>query len=70
MQSKIAHVTVYRNSAKINRAATVELKSGTQEVVLSGLSPHINPQSMQVGVAGGATLLSAQFRQKKKTLKR
>ncbi len=63
LSSKIEHVTVYQNSAKVSRSAETSLSKGTHVIVLSGLSPHINAQSMQVGIDKGATLLSAQFRQ-------
>lgn len=61
--SKIAEVTVYRNNAMIVSEAGVQLKAGTQEIVISNVSTSINPSSLQVSIKGksAVSLLSAKY---------
>lgn len=46
--SEIANVTVFLNGAEITRKAKTTLPIGQNEVVFTGLSQHINPQSIQI----------------------
>ncbi len=58
ISSKIEKVTVFVSGAQITRTAPVELKAGTTQLVLSGLSPDINPQSISAGFNNDVTILS------------
>jgi uncharacterized protein (TIGR02231 family) len=44
----ITAVTVFLNRAQLSSSATAYLESGTTDVVLEGLTQHIDPQSIQV----------------------
>lgn len=57
----ITQVTVYRSGAKISNLATVKIPAGKSEVVFENLSPYFNPNSLQVKIKGGATLVAAIF---------
>jgi len=63
VDSKINNVKVYKRSAEIERQASAKLTSGNQEVVLTNISPYINPNSLQVQLTNGknVTLLSAKY---------
>jgi len=63
VDSRIHNVKVYKRSAEIERVATTKLASGNQEVVLTNISPYINPNSLQVQLTNGknVTLLSAKY---------
>lgn len=60
----ITEVTVYRSGAKISSEATVKIPAGKSAVVFENLSPYFNPNSLQVKIKGGATLISATFQMK------
>ncbi len=60
--SKIIDVTIYRSQAKESRALTVTIPKGNSDVVISGISTFMIDNSLQVGVKGLATLLSATTR--------
>lgn len=60
----ISEVTVYRSGAKLSSTATVRIPAGNSEVVFENLSPYFNANSLQVKIAGGATLVSAIFQMK------
>ncbi len=60
--SKIIDVTIYRNQAKESRALNVTIPKGNSDVVISGISTFMIDASLQVGVKGAATLLSATTR--------
>ncbi len=60
----IAEVTVYRSGAKISSVASVKIPAGKSEVVFENLSPYFNPNSLQVKIKGGATLVAATFQLK------
>jgi uncharacterized protein (TIGR02231 family) len=60
--SKITEVTVYRNQAKETRLLTVTIPKGNSDVVIPNISTFMVDNSLQVGVKGSATLLSATTR--------
>jgi uncharacterized protein (TIGR02231 family) len=62
VSSRITDVTVFRSSARETRAASAEIPKGTTDIILSGVSMHMNDLSLQVSVKGEATLLSASVR--------
>ena len=62
--STIKAVTVYKQNAEIARYASVNIKAGKQELVLTGISTAINPASLQVKFVGSnAMLLSVKYEQ-------
>ncbi len=60
----ISEVTVYRSGAKVSSTATLRIPAGNSEVVFENLSPYFNANSLQVRIAGSATLTSAIFQMK------
>jgi uncharacterized protein (TIGR02231 family) len=52
--SRIDAVTVYLNSARVTRVATVDLPSGDVRVILGGLTDHLLDDSLRVSGAGDA----------------
>ncbi|MGK0388609.1 MAG: hypothetical protein ACI94Y_001339 [Maribacter sp.] len=60
--SIIESVTVFKQNAKVTRAATITLKKGNNEIILGDLTQSILVVSLQVQVKGDATLLSAAHR--------
>ena len=58
VNSKIEKVTVFVSGAQITRTAPVDLKAGTTQLVLAGLSPNINSQSISAGLSNDVTILS------------
>jgi uncharacterized protein (TIGR02231 family) len=61
VNSKITEVLVYRQFAKVTNIASISVQPGTTEIVLDEISTSINPQSLQVAIKGGITLLSAVY---------
>ena len=62
--SKLEHATVYFNGAALTHTASATLKSGSQEVIIDGLSPDIVLSSLKVkanGVLISATEFSNDF---------
>ncbi len=58
VNSKIDRVTVFVSGAQITRTASIDLKSGSTELVLNNLSPNINAQSISAGLSNEVTILS------------
>lgn len=61
--SDLKEVKIYQSGAMVSRMAKIALNPGLQEVVLDGLSPYINPQSIMMKGTGDATILSVSFQQ-------
>jgi uncharacterized protein (TIGR02231 family) len=59
--SEIKEVKIYQTGAMVTRTAKATVNSGNQEVVIDGLSPYINPQSITLKGIGDATILSVNF---------
>ncbi|MBC8054467.1 MAG: mucoidy inhibitor MuiA family protein [Sphingobacteriaceae bacterium] len=57
-ESKIVSVTVFINGAEIRRVSSVDIPAGISQIVFSGLSPEIEPQSIQAKGEGNFTILS------------
>ena len=62
IKSDIKHVTVYPDRAQIIREASVPVTTGRSIISLTGLSPYIDPQSIQVRGLGDFTILSVTHR--------
>ncbi len=58
LETKISHVTVYPNGAQITRKAGTSLPQGESVLIVSGLSPFIDEQTVQVKGNGQFTILS------------
>lgn len=58
--SKIDKVVVYLTNAQIERSSTVNLPAGTSEIVVSGLSQYLDPNSLRVSGKGSFVILSQQ----------
>ena len=62
VNSKIKEVTVFQNGAQVFRTAATSLSKGRTEVVFSGLSMSIDPNSIQVKGVGKFSIMSVQHR--------
>lgn len=58
--SKINKVIVYRSGAQIFRKADVNIPAGTSQIVISGLSSRLNPNSLRVSGKGNFVILEQQ----------
>lgn len=58
IKAGIKHVTVFPDRAQIDHETTVSLAPGKTILKLTGLSPYIDPQSVQVKGTGDFTILS------------
>ena len=61
--SEVKEVKIYQSGAMVSRTAKANLSAGLQEVVIDGLSPYINPQSIILKGTGDATILAVSFQQ-------
>lgn len=62
IKAGIKHVTVYPDRAQISHEASVELPAGKTVLKLSGLSPYIDAQSIQVRGTGDFIIMSVNQR--------
>ena len=58
LDARIEHVTVFINGAQVARTASATLPAGKSEVILRGLTPSLDPQSVTVKGDGDFTILS------------
>lgn len=58
IKAGIKHVTVFPDRAQVNHEAAISLTPGRTILKLSGLSPYIDPQSVQVKGFGEFTILA------------
>jgi len=58
LDSKITDVTVFLNNAQIKRVKKVKVPQGESVFIFTGLSPFINPESIQVSASGPLMILS------------
>lgn len=61
--SDVKEVKIYQTGAMVLRTAKATLSPGLQEIVIDGLSPYINPQSIILKGTGDATILAVSFQQ-------
>jgi len=57
IKSSVKNVTVFTQGAQVFRTAPVSLSPGITELVFSGLSPNMNPASIQAGGKGNFIIL-------------
>lgn len=62
INSKVKEVTVFLRGAEITNTSSTSLKPGQTEIVLSGLSPDINQNSIQVKGNGEMIILGVSYR--------
>ncbi len=60
ISAKLEQATVYFNGATLTHTASTTLKSGTQEVIINGLSPDIVLSSLKVK-ANGVLISATEF---------
>lgn len=63
VDSKITNVTVFLNKAQVTRESTTRLAEGKTNLVLKGLTAHLDQQSIQVTGKGNFTILGIAHRQ-------
>lgn len=68
LKSSVKKVTVFLNSAQVYRSADFSASSGITDLVFEGVSPYLNPKSIQVSGKGDYIILDVQFRVKQPVL--
>ncbi len=61
IKSNISEVTVYAQGAQIFRKASYTVKPGITEVVIEGVSPNLDPKSLQVKATGNVIILDSKY---------
>lgn len=61
IESSISHVTVYSQGAQIYRKASYVVSKGITEVIIEGISPKIDPKSLQVKATGDVIILDSKY---------
>lgn len=61
-KSKVERVTIFTQGAQVFRTANITLGSGITHVVFSGLTPGINPSSIQAGGKGAFVVMDVKHR--------
>ena len=61
VKSKITKITVYQQGAQIKRKASFNVVKGINKIILTGISPNIDPNSIQVTASGKVVLLDSKF---------
>ena len=61
VKSKINKVTVYQQGAQVQRKASYSISKGINEIIIEGISPNIDPNSIQVNATGNIILLDSKF---------
>ena len=58
-KSTISEVIVYTQGAQIYRKAAYSVKPGQTDLIIEGVSPTIDPKSLQVKAQGGVVLMDS-----------
>lgn len=61
VSSKIKKVTVYSQGAQVYRNASYSIGKGLTQVVIEGISPRIDPKSLQVKATGNVIILDSKY---------
>ncbi|HNP32873.1 MAG TPA: DUF4139 domain-containing protein [Flavobacterium sp.] len=61
--AKVKAATVYYNAAEFSQTASVNLPSGTSEIVIKNVADYLNENTVQIGAPNSVTVLSVQFTQ-------
>ena len=62
IKSEITNATIFTRGAQVFRKATTELSHGKSTIVLTGLSPYIDKQTIRITGYGDFTILSVNHR--------
>jgi len=62
IQSPVTHVTVFRQGAQLSGDAVISVQPGTWDFVAGGLSPYIDPNSIQVRGEGDFMITGVAYR--------
>ncbi|MFN4234424.1 MAG: DUF4139 domain-containing protein [Bacteroidia bacterium] len=60
VNSKITQANVFLNGAQLFHSANVQLPAGNTTVYIEGISPYLNPQSLQAGGKGDFIILDVE----------
>lgn len=61
VKSTISKVTVYSQGAQIYRTAQYSIGKGVTEVIIEGVSPYIDANSLQVNATGSVVILDSKY---------
>lgn len=61
VKSSISKVTVYSQGAQIYRTAQYSIGKGVTEVIIEGVSPYIDANSLQVNATGSVIILDSKY---------
>lgn len=61
VKSSISRVTVYSQGAQIFRTAQYSIGKGVTEVIIEGVSPYIDANSLQVNATGSVVILDSKY---------
>lgn len=61
IKADIQHVTVFTSGAELSQIANVHLQPGDNTVIIEGLSPFLNDQSLQIALSGGVIVQQYAF---------
>lgn len=61
VKSKINKVTVYTQGAQIQRKASYSISKGITTIIIEGVSPNIDPNSLQVNATGSIVILDSKY---------
>ena len=60
-QAQIQSARVYNNAAELKHKASVQILSGTSEIVITNVANYLNESTVQIGVPKNVTVMSVQF---------
>jgi uncharacterized protein (TIGR02231 family) len=61
VKSTLSEVTVYSQGAQLHHKANFNVKVGITEIIVEGISPYIDPRSIQVKATGNVVILDSKF---------
>lgn len=61
VSSQIDKVTVYSQGAQIYRSSSYTVSKGVTQVIIEGISPRIDPKSLQVKATGNVIILDSKY---------
>lgn len=62
VKSSIKNVTVFTQGAQVFRTGSITLTPGITQVILTGISPQVNPSSIQAGGKGNFVVLDVKHK--------
>lgn len=60
--SKVTAAKVFLSGAQVSRSASASITAGSTTLIFTGISQHVDPQSIQVNGKGGFSILSVNHR--------